>query len=177
MIDLEAVHRTDRLIVEPLTPDHAVELFEPLGDARLYQFIPDQPPAGVAALRARHQRLAARRSPDGAELWLNWVLRAGADAVGTLQATVTGPRAHVAYVVFTAHQRRGYATEATRWLVDWLAAALDVTLARASVDARNAASIALLHRLGFALTATAPSDDTPGATDHTFELTLPRVPQ
>lgn len=172
MLDLESVHSTDRLTIEPLVPAHAAELFVPLCDPRLYALIPEAPPASEEALRARYQRLAGRRSPDGAELWLNWVLRAGADAVGTLQATVAGRRGSIAYVVFVAHQRRGYATLGTRWVLGWLSAELGVTSARATVDTRNAASIALLRRLGFELIGTGPSADTPGADDHGFERAL-----
>ena len=43
---------------------------------------------------------------------------------------------------------------------------------RATVDTRNAASIALLRRAGFTLVSTGPSEDTPGATDHHFARSL-----
>ena len=42
----------------------------------------------AAALAQRYARLAARRSPDGHQLWGNWVMRVRdtGDAVGTMQA-------------------------------------------------------------------------------------------
>lgn len=156
---------------EPIAEAHAAELFAALGDEQLYAFIPDRPPASEEALRERYRRLARGHSPDGRQRWLNWVIRDDGVAVGTLQATVDGRTAHVAYVVFTAHQGRGHATRALRWLLDWLTQA-GVDRARATVDARNAPSIALLERAGFSLEHTGPSEDTPGATDHRYARSL-----
>ena len=47
--------------------------------------------------------LESRRSPDGSEEWLNWVVREKESnaAVGTLQATIAGDRAFVAWVIAT----------------------------------------------------------------------------
>ena len=159
------------LALEPLAEAHAEELVEPLSDERLYAFIPGRPPAGVEALRHRYRFLASGRSPDGRQRWLNWVMRDGAAAVGTLQATVEGATADVAYVVFTDHQRRGHATAGVRWLLDWLRAE-GVTLVRATVDTRNAPSIALLRRAGFALVSTGEADDMPGHQEHRYALSL-----
>lgn len=64
-----------RLRLEPLSPDHAEVLFEGLRDRRLYSFIAEEPPASADALRARYTKLATRRSPDGADRWLNWAIR------------------------------------------------------------------------------------------------------
>ena len=122
MIDLNAGWRTERLDVEPLVPAHAAELAPALTDASLYRFIGGEP-LSPPALAERYQRLAARRSPDGDQLWGNWVLRVrqtGA-AIGTVQATLpsrgpgAGP-AEVAWVVARSDQGRGYAKEAARSL-------------------------------------------------------------
>lgn len=59
------VLETSRLRLEPLVPAHADETFGPLGDERLYRFIPGDPPADLAALETRYALLSARRSPDG----------------------------------------------------------------------------------------------------------------
>ena len=123
VIDLDQGWRTERLDLEPLVVAHAAELAPLLDDARLHEFIGGAP-LSAADLAARYARLAVRRSPDGDELWGNWVmrLRATGAAVGTVQASlpVGGPEAgpaEVAWVVVSASQGRGYATEAARSLV------------------------------------------------------------
>jgi hypothetical protein len=105
VIDLNAGWQTQRLDLEPLEPAHAVELGPALNEARLHRFTGGAP-RGARELAARYARLAGRRSPDGDQLWGNWVLRVrqtGA-AVGTVQATLPsdGPAAcpaEVAWVV------------------------------------------------------------------------------
>jgi [ribosomal protein S5]-alanine N-acetyltransferase len=149
---LEAVLHTPRLRLEPQRADHAEGLYPLLLDARLYEHIPVEPPQSLDALRERLQRLSARRAPNGDELWLNWVLcdvRAGA-CVGRVQATVRTDRpAYLAYEVFPAHWRQGYAAEGCMRMMQWLLEELQVSGFMAEVDSLNAASLRLLARLGF----------------------------
>ena len=143
---------TARLRLEPLLPRHAAQLYPCLRDEALYTFIPQEPPASLAAVEARYRRLAARRSPDGAEIWLNWAARLrGADEyVGTFQATVRADAtALLAYMIFTPFQRRGYAREGCVAVLACLAHEWGVTMVAAEIDTRNAASIALVEALGF----------------------------
>jgi len=102
---------------------HAAELAPLLDDASLHEFTGGAP-LSAAALAARFARLAARRSPEGDQLWGNWVVRVRATgaAAGIVQATLPagGPAAgpaEVAWVVVRAAQGRGYAKEAARSLV------------------------------------------------------------
>ena len=91
LVEPERPLRSDRLLLEPLLETHARVDFPFLRNARLYRFIPQEPPETVEALGARYARLAGRRSPNGREAWLNWAmrLREGAEAnVGMLQASV-----------------------------------------------------------------------------------------
>jgi RimJ/RimL family protein N-acetyltransferase len=129
VIDLDRGWRTGRLSLEPLTAAHASELAPLLDDRCLHEFTAGAP-LSAAALAARYARLAARRSPDGDQLWGNWVLRVRVtgDAAGTVQATLpaAGPAAgpaEVAWVVVRTAQGRGYAKEAARSLVAVLQAA------------------------------------------------------
>ena len=149
---LETVLHTRRLVLEPLTPDHADELLAPLADPRLYVHVPQDPPLSLAALRERLVFLSTRRSPVGDQLWLNWVLRERHDGQcrGRVQATVTTEaRAWIAYEVFPEHWGRGLATEACRRMIEWLIDALAVRQFAAEVDSLNSASLRLLERLGF----------------------------
>ncbi len=61
-------------------------------------------------------------SPDPGVSWLNWVIQLQADGrlAGTVQATIDGPVAEIAWVVGTDWQGDGIATEAAQGLVDWL---------------------------------------------------------
>lgn len=170
--DLERLHVTARLTIEPLVAAHADELFPLLTPAELHRFTPRRPPASRDALRERYQRLSSRRSPDGAERWLNWVMRSRDDgrAVGLLEATVTDEHAFVAYTVVVDAQRRGFGREGLTWLLGWLASELRVTRCVATVDVANAASIALARSVGMVLVETRPADEPEGGDEHLFEI-------
>jgi RimJ/RimL family protein N-acetyltransferase len=109
---------TRRLDLLPLAVEHADEMAAVLSDPALHAFIggvPDTP----QTLRARYERMTAG-SPDPAVSWLNWVVRLRDEdcLTGTVQATIgPGPVAEIAWVVGTAWQGRGIATEAARGLV------------------------------------------------------------
>ena len=143
---------TPTLTLEPLTAAHAEELFAPLSDPAMYEFLPQDPPVSLDALRDRYRRLETRRSANGQELWLNWVVRPhGSAAAGLVQATCKkAADALIAYEVFAPHQRRGIATEAVQAMLKHLRQAVGTQTARALVDTRNTRSIRLLERLGFA---------------------------
>jgi RimJ/RimL family protein N-acetyltransferase len=173
---LEAVLHTPRLRLEPQMPAHADELFGPLSDPRLYTHVPQEPPSSLDALRERLALLAARRSPQGDELWLNWVVRdvRGAAPLGRVQATVrTDAPCYLAYEVFPAQWRRGIATEACRRAIEWLIDELHVEHFTAEVDSLNTASLRLLDRLGFRrVTLRANADHFKGRTSDEWMLRL-----
>jgi len=111
---------TPRLDLLPLRVEHAEEMAGVLGDPVLHEFIGGAPHS-PEALRARYERLVAG-SPDPAVSWCNWVLRVreGGALVGTVQATVVGDGAEIAWVVGSGWQGRGFASEAAVGLVGWL---------------------------------------------------------
>ncbi|HJP76628.1 MAG TPA: GNAT family N-acetyltransferase [Pseudonocardiaceae bacterium] len=139
--------RTARLVLEPLTVEHADELAGVLGDAALHTFIGGWPET-VDELRVRYARWAAG-SPDPDVRWGNWAVRlVSADALaGTVQATIQGETAEVAWVVGTGWQGRGIATEAAHGLLGWL---FDegVRTVVAHVHPDNLASARLVRSLG-----------------------------
>jgi RimJ/RimL family protein N-acetyltransferase len=118
-MDTELI-RTARLDLVPLSVAHAEEMATVLSSPALHTFTGGAP-LTPAALRTRYERLVAG-SPDPAVSWLNWVLRLRSDAhlTGTVQATVTGSEAEIAWVVGAPWQGRGLASEAARGLVAWL---------------------------------------------------------
>ena len=161
-----------RLSLEPLTTAHAELLHAPLCDSALYEYLPGEPPASVEALRQRYQRLEARRSPDGSQLWLNWATRIrDGGYVGLVEATVhDDATTQIAYFVFRAFQRQGFAREAIESVLSHLQSDIGVREARALVDTRNAASWRLLERLSFWRTRTIKdADHFKGAPSDEFE--------
>jgi RimJ/RimL family protein N-acetyltransferase len=152
------VLRGPRISLEPLRVEHAQEMAPLLDDPRLHAFIGGRP-AGRAELEERYRRQAVGRSPDGAQRWLNWIVRRLDDgrAVGTVQATVAGEAgeltASVAWVVATPYQGRGYAREAAGVMVAWLRRA-GVVRVVAHIHPRHEASAAVARAVGLAPTET-----------------------
>jgi len=117
--------RSSEIWLTPLQVGDAEELAPLLADTALHRFIGGEPP-DLAEVRSRFARQCNGASPDGREVWLNWVVRTGAShhAAGTVQATVTesddGRVAELAWVIATAYQRRGLAKAAARLVAAWL---------------------------------------------------------
>jgi RimJ/RimL family protein N-acetyltransferase len=138
---------TARLDLLPLLVEHAEQMAPVLSDPALHTFTggaPDSP----RELRSRYQRITAG-SPDPAVSWLNWViqLREEGCLTGTVQATIGssggGLTAEIAWVVGTAWQGRGIATEAAQGLVDWLSRQpVQAVVAHIHPDHRASASVA-----------------------------------
>ena len=149
-----------RLDLEPLAVEHAAEAAPLFADERLHTWTGGSP-ADEDELRRRYGRQVAGRSPDGRQVWLNWMLRDRRTGrlVGTVQATVAvdersdRPTADLAWVVGTAHQGRGYAREGAAAMTDWLRTR-GVNRLRASVHPEHSASIAVARALGLVATAT-----------------------
>lgn len=138
------------LVLEPLQKAHAAELFDLLCEPSLYQFIPQDPPVSLAALQDRYETLERRCSPDGTELWLNWVIRREEGAAGLVQATCNDRRqVFLAYEVFLPFRRKGIAAAAVKSVLEHLRVSTGVRQALAYVDTRNTPSVGLLKGLGF----------------------------
>lgn len=113
-------------------------------------------------LAARYRRLAARYSPDGQQIWLNWVarLRAGEIYVGTFEATLEPDQtALLAYMIVPSHQGRGHAREGGRRVIEHLVRNHGVRLVVAEIDTRNRASVGVVEALGFVRVAERPEAD------------------
>jgi RimJ/RimL family protein N-acetyltransferase len=160
-----AVIGTRRLLLTPMRAADAGEMTGVLDDERLHEFTggsPDSP----AERRARYARLLAG-SPDPAVSWLNWIvrLRGSGQAVGTVQATVTGGggsagggqgtgnglSAEVAWVIGRPWQGHGYAAEAAAGLAGWLLSE-GATVITARIHPDHHASAGVAARAGLAVT-------------------------
>jgi RimJ/RimL family protein N-acetyltransferase len=141
-----------RLLLEPLTDDAqvAAEMVSVLSDPTLYLHTGGGPP-DVVELRARYARQSRGVSPDGDELWFNWIVRTRptSEAIGYLQVSLardTGV-ADLAWVIGVPFQRRGYATEAARAVVEWLSSRPEARCVTAHIARANVPSQGVAKRL------------------------------
>lgn len=139
------------LVLVPQVPAHAEAMFAVLSDPAIYEF-ENAPPPSVEWLREKFRRLEARRSPDGREAWLNWVIRLPTgELAGYVQATLFGEgRAAVAYELASAHWGRGIARRAVAAMMGELSVHYGVRDFTAVLKRANFRSRRLLERLGFA---------------------------
>src|SRR5512135_3215864 len=105
----------DGLTLEPQTAAHAEQMFVVLSDPAIYEYENEAPPS-LDWLRERFARLETRRSADGSEQWLNWVIRLPtSELAGYVQATVrANGRAAIAYELSSAFWGRGLARRAVQ---------------------------------------------------------------
>jgi RimJ/RimL family protein N-acetyltransferase len=140
-----------QVVLVPLRAQDADDLLGLLDDAYVRESLGVDDADG---LRRRFARWESRRSPDGSERWLNWVVRGRASgrAVGWSQATVRATRASVAYALVPDARGRGAASDAVRAMTDWLRTELGVDEVTASIAPANAASARVARAAGFAPT-------------------------
>lgn len=136
--------------LEPQVEAHAAAMYEVLRDPAIYEF-EGEPPPSVAALAAGFRRKESRRSTDGAQIWLNWVVRLDSgELAGYVQATVLQDgSSYVGYEFASRYWRRGIATASLRTMFDELAGNYGVRLLVAVLKSANYRSMALLTKLGF----------------------------
>ncbi|MBP6110084.1 MAG: GNAT family N-acetyltransferase [Rhodocyclaceae bacterium] len=138
------------LRLEPQTNFHADEMFVVLSDPAIYEY-ENTPPESLAWLRNLFVRLESRRSADGDEAWLNWVIRLPNHAlIGYVQATVYADgRAAIAYILNSAHWGRGLARRSVQAMITELATHHQAQYFSAVLKRENFRSSGLLKRLGF----------------------------
>jgi len=147
MANIETLH----LCIESLSIQHAERIIKYVQNPAIYSYIPGDPPS-LSDLTKRIKFLAGGKSPDGSELWLNWVLvlRESNSPVGTFQATINPQQASsIAYEIFVPYWRSGYGYEAAKAVVDHLFDRYPIPALTANIDTRNIASIKLVEKLGF----------------------------
>jgi ribosomal-protein-alanine N-acetyltransferase len=137
-------------LLEPQVAAHAAEMFAVLADPAIYE-LEGSPPRTQEWLEHRFAKLESRASPDGAEVWLNWVVRLPTGALaGYVQATITRDgTAHIAYVLASKHWRQGIGSAAVGAMLAELAATHRVRYVAATLKATNHPSLGLLQKLGF----------------------------
>lgn len=144
------VIETATITLELQTAAHADEMFAVLSDPEIYRY-ENEPPASLEWLRARFTKLESRRSADGLEQWLNWVIRLPtSELIGYVQATVhPNGSAGIAYMLSSAYWGRGLARQAVQSMICELAEHHQVRSLSAVLKRENIRSMRLLERLGF----------------------------
>mgnify|MGYP003575606013 CR=1 FL=1 len=148
------------VVLEPQVAAHSAEMFVVLSDPAIYEF-ENSPPESVPSLAERFARLESRVSPDGAEQWLNWVIRVPSGPLaGYVQATIVRDRtAHIAYELASKFWRQGIGSAAVRGMLNELAVNYGVLSCLATLKERNYRSFSLLESLGFERSGSTKSDE------------------
>ena len=174
--DGDLLIETERLILEPTTEAHAPLLWPLLQDESLYHFIPQNPPS-IEDLKKVYRAWSARKSPDGKEIWLNWVvrLRSSGQYIGQFQSGFDEKNGFsIAYTIGKSYQKQGYATEGMAGVIEFLFLKMNAKSIKSWVDTRNEPSIRLMKRLGFQSIQTINNADTfkgSPSNEVVFELT------
>lgn len=173
---------TERFRLVPLTSADSIRMFVPFSDPALYFFVPSDPPATLGALTERFAKLEKRRSPDGKEHWLNWVIEnkspstEGGEStpkggglrddgrwpqpLGQIEATILeNGQALIGYFTFRKFWNQGIASACIPAVLAHLQSDYGVRLFRAEVDSRNFASVRVLEKCGFHIAETIPQAD------------------
>ena len=141
---------TPRLRLTPLTEADAPALFAYRGLPEVMQYQTFTPSSASDALHFIRRATAQPFGTVGA--WCQLGVRAldGGALIGDIGARVSdeGRQAEFGATIAPSRWRQGYAAEAARAVLDHLFWVVGVHRVHASVDPRNASSMALMHRLG-----------------------------
>jgi RimJ/RimL family protein N-acetyltransferase len=145
---------TPRLRLVPATVENAYELFLLLNDQRLHDDIGGTP-LGETEVLDRLRRWKERRSADGHDVVLDWIVRLVplGEAIGEMNAVVTDDgRAVVTWLIGRPWQAHGFAVEAASTMVRLLEAHAGVRCIRARIPAKHLAARRVAEHLGMAPT-------------------------
>ena len=152
---------SERLRIEPLRSEHAPMVLASLQDPQIYTWMPGDSPT-AEGLQKRYDFLENAVSPDGEELWLNWVafLRDSMTPIGTFQATLPKKApGSFAYIVFPPRWRQGFAREMAQCVLTHLFETHEIPSLYAEIDTRNIGSIGLVESLGLSRVSTTVGAD------------------
>jgi RimJ/RimL family protein N-acetyltransferase len=149
--------RTERLVLRPFVPSDLEPLLAIQSDPVAVRYVP-YPPRDREAVAAVLERKIANTTlrSEGDLVELAVALDDGGSVIGDVLLalrSVEHETLEVGYIFAPASGGRGYATESVRALLGLAFGSLGARRVIARVDDRNAASSALLSRLGFRLEA------------------------
>ncbi|MEU2062719.1 GNAT family N-acetyltransferase [Streptomyces sp. NPDC013455] len=141
---------TDRLVLRPWTIAEAAAVS---GDGRSAQWADDFPADGDRVIAGLLERHPGWLGEHGHRLVVE---RAGGLVVGSIGLfwPPTGGSVEIGYGIVASRRGLGYATEATRALTEFALGAPGVHTVTAGAELSNPASLRVLEKAGFRLTAT-----------------------
>ena len=149
---------TERLELRPICSDDATAIWPYVSDPEISRYMSWEPHASLAVTEAFIEDVC-RRMDDGSTI--SWVVRESAKGrVCVLVSLIVIMRTHralrydkaeLAYWIGRPFQGKGYATEACGAVIDYAFRSLGLNKITVAHDAENAASGALIRRLGFRL--------------------------
>jgi [ribosomal protein S5]-alanine N-acetyltransferase len=143
-----ATFDTERLRLRPPVLDDASAIFALYAqDPEVTRYLTWRPHPSVETTRAFLQRCADVRAAGTAFPWLI-TLPATGEPVGMIELRMDGHRADLGYVIGRPFWGRGFATEATRAVVDWALAQPAIHRVWAVCDVENRASARVLEKAG-----------------------------
>jgi RimJ/RimL family protein N-acetyltransferase len=149
--------RTERLLLEPYVPADEADFVALFQDTRVSRWMGDGP-SPESEDRALFHRVFNVYAQD---LFDVWAVRRGGQLIGHAEikpTTVSGGH-EIIYALSPAAWGIGLGTELAEALVGYGFARLGLTEVHATVAAPNAASLAVLHKLGFTNVRDIPNDD------------------
>ena len=139
---------TARLRLRRPRPDDLPAFFEIMSDPRAMRYWSTLPHASEEVTRDWLARKIARNASGGED----FCIELNGQLIGEVGA---GGLPDFGFMLHPDHWGHGFATEASSACIAHIFAAHDVPALLADVDPRNAASLAVLRRLGFVETGTA----------------------
>ncbi|MFC0251163.1 GNAT family N-acetyltransferase [Massilia consociata] len=142
---------TNRLTLRPLAPGDAADLYAVFSDPAVVRYWSAEPWTSIAcAEEAIASALACYR--EQSEVRFGIELAATGGLIGTVNLHHMFPknrRCELGYALASAHWGKGYAVEALGAALDYGFHELRLNRVEADIDPRNAASSAVLERMGF----------------------------
>ncbi|CAN5660982.1 GNAT family protein [soil metagenome] len=143
---------TERLLLRPYEASDLDALADLLSVPEVMRYLFEEPLSREEAAATLHRRIPMRKiEQEGDRLALVVTLREGATVIGTVNLTLRSEenrQGEIGYVFHPDHQGRGYATEATRALLDFGFRTGRFHRIYGRCDARNISSARLMERLG-----------------------------
>ena len=140
--------RTERLLLRRPTHDDLEAFFEIMSNPSAMRYWSTLPHADRDVTRVWLSQMVAREQTGGQ----HFVIELDGRVIGEVGA---GRLPEFGFILHPAYWGRGFATEASRGVIDHIFAVTGASELKADVDPRNAASLSVLNRLGFRQTGRA----------------------
>lgn len=158
--------KTERLVLRPLGPEYLHTTHEYVSDPENTRLMMLLPYDSIEETAAYLRYCAGEWTKPEPAIYEFAVLLNGTH-IGHVTLEMNGPRdtAELAWIFHPAHHGRGLATEAARAMMDYARARLGITRFIAHCDSENAASQAVMRKLGLILADTTGTRKNRGSDD------------